>query len=163
MASTLPAEVLALVEMSPVEDLLLALLPTKLPGINVQSLIEDDQRFPLALVRAAGEWGEWSGDPRFLDAAQVVIHTFCEGIDADSDAALLGEAIRVVLRDSVNVVIPGCGHITKVDMVRRPRRLADWATATGPVQYADLPTGVMRYETVFNVEIKKSPTKPFLI
>lgn len=161
MTSSLSPEVLALVEMSPVEDLLLALLPQKLPGVHVNSLIADDQPFPLVLIRNNGQWGEWGGDPRFLDASQVNIHVFCEGVNGDEDAALLSEAVRVVLRDSVNVVIPGRGHITKAQMVQRPRRVTDWATASGPVQYADLPSGVWRYETVFNVEIRKPTSKPF--
>jgi hypothetical protein len=159
--STLSPEVLALVEMSPIEDLLLGLLPDKLPGVQVRTLIADDQTFPLALVRVSGDWGEWGGDPRFLDAGQVTVHTFCEGINGDIDASLLSEAIRVVLRDSVNEVVPEKGHMTKVQMMTRPRRVSDWATSTGPVQYADLPTGVWRYETIYQIEIKKPASKPF--
>lgn len=161
MPSSLPAEILALVEMSPVEDLMLALLRENLPGINVNSLIADDQTFPLVVVRNTGAWGDWSGDERFLDAGSVVVHTFCEGINGDSDAALLAEAVRVVIRDSVNVVVPNRGHITKQQMLSRPRRVTDWATATGPVQYADLPTGVWRYETTYQVEIRKPLTNPY--
>lgn len=163
MASTLHPDVLALVEMSPIEDLLLGLLPMQLTDVHVQSLIQNDQGFPLVIPRRSGDWGEWEGDPRFLDAGQVSIHSYCEGIDGDSDAALLSEAVRVVLRDSINVTVPGRGHLTKVKMTSAPRRVADWATATGPVQYADLPNGVWRYETVYNVEIRKSGTKPFPI
>lgn len=155
--SSLDPAVLALVEMHPVEDLCLALLPGSLPGVNVQSLIEDNQTFPLVLPRRAGDWGEWDGDPRFLDACQLNVATFCEGIDADQDAALLAEAVRVVLLGSRNVVVPGKGHMTKIEMVRSPQRRPDWATSVGPVQYADLPTGVVRYETAFRIEIKKPP------
>lgn len=147
--------------MSPVEDLLLDLLPSKLPGIQVKSLIADEQTFPLVLARRSGNFGNWAGDPRFLDAAQVTIHTFAEGVNADEDAGLLAEAVRVVLRDSVNVVVPNRGHIVNVTMSSAPRRVTDWATATGPVQYADLPTGVWRYETIYQVAIKKPPKRPF--
>jgi hypothetical protein len=153
--------VLALVEMSPVEDLMLVLLRAAMPDMQVKSLISADQDFPLVLVRSSGAWGEWDGDPRFLDAAIVTIHTLCSGPNADEDAALLAEATRVVIRDSANVVVPQRGHITKADMIDRPRRVTDWATATGPVQYADLPTGVSRYETQFRVEIRKPRIKPF--
>lgn len=161
ITTTLSAEVLDLVEMSPIEDLLLELLPAKLVGVNVQSLIEDKQTFPLVLARSAGDWGEWEGDPRVLDAGQVEIHVFCDGINADQDAALLSQAVRTVLRDSLNVVVPGKGHLTRVQMVARPRRVSDWATASGPVQYADLPAGVQRYESVYNVSIRKPQDKPF--
>ncbi len=159
--SSLHPDVLALTEMSPVEDLLLELLPSKLPGVRVQSLIADQQTFPLVIPRRSPNFGDWAGDPRFLDAARINIHTFCDGLDADEDAALLAEAIRVILRDSVNVVVPFRGHLVKVDMVSAPRRVTDWATATGPVQYADLPTGVWRYETVYDVVIRKPATTTF--
>jgi len=147
--------------MSPVEDLLLSLLRTKLAGVQVKSLIADTQTFPLVIARRSGNFGEWSGDPRFLDAAQVTVHTFATDPNGDEDAALLAEAVRVVLRDSVNVVVPNRGHITSVTMTSAPRRVTDWATATGPVQYADLPTGTWRYETIYEIAIKKPLNKPF--
>lgn len=146
--------------MSPVEDLLLALLPSKLPGIAVKSLIKEDQDFPLVTARITGDWGEWSGDPRFLDAGQITVNAFCQGLNGDQDAALLAEAVRVVLRQSINEVVPGKGYLTKVKMISRPRRVTDWATATGPVQFADLPTGVWRYETTYQIEIRKPPRTP---
>jgi hypothetical protein len=146
--------------MSPIEDLALALLRDRL-AVQVGSLIKPNQDFPFVLVRSSGAWGEWDGDPRFLDAGVLTIHTFCDGPNADEDAGLLAEAVRVVLRDSVNVVLPMRGHITKVVMTDRPRRVTDWATATGPVQYADLPVGVFRYETQYRVEIRKPSVKPF--
>lgn len=159
--SSLSPDVLDLVEMNPVEDLLIELFKTKLPGVFVQTLIKEEQFFPLVLFRNAGAWGEWNGDPRFIDAGQLDVHAFCEGINGDQDAALLSEAVRVVLRDSRNVVVPGRGHITKVQMMTRPRRVTDWATATGPVQYADLPTGVWRYQTTYQVEIRKPRSRPY--
>lgn len=165
MTYTLPQEVLELVEMNPVEDILLGVLRTQLPGIDVQTLIQYQQGFPFVLARAYGSWGDWDGDPRFLDAAQVNIHTFCDGVNADEESALLSEAVRVVLRDSINVPVmkdgKSLGHLTKADMMVRPRRVTDWATATGPVQYADLPQGVFRWETVYHVEIRRPYNKFF--
>lgn len=155
--STLDPAILAKVEMHPVEDLLLALLPSELPGIKVRSLIADDQDFPLVMPRRSGDWGEWEGDPRFLDACQVDFHVFAEGLDADTDGALLSEALRVILLDCRNKVVPGKGHLTKVVLTRSAQRVSDWATATGPVQYADLPTGVVRYQSTYRLEIKKPP------
>lgn len=156
MASSLPQNILDLVEMKPIEDLLLTVLRPALAGIRVQSLIEDDQQFPAVIVRTNGDWGRWGGDPRLIDTGQVNIQAFCSGIDSDQDCALLSEAVRVVLRDSINVVVPNIGHLTRVEMVARPRRAPDWATATGPVQYADLPTGVQRYETLYDVSLKRA-------
>ncbi|MFF3249735.1 hypothetical protein ACFYWP_01725 [Actinacidiphila glaucinigra] len=161
----LPPEIKALAELSPVEDLLLAILRDGLPGIKVQSLIAKDQAFPLVLARRDPSFGNWAGDTRFLDAARVTVHVFCQDPDGDEDAAILSEAVRVVLRDAWlrQKVIPGRGHITRVDLSSAPRRASDWATATGPVQYADLPTGVYRYEATYDIEIRKPRSRPFPI
>ncbi|MEU6056983.1 hypothetical protein [Streptomyces sp. NPDC047097] len=159
----LPAEIKALAELSPVEDLLLAVLRDGLPGMRVQSLIARSQAFPFVFVRRDPTFGAWSGDTRFTDSARVLVQTFCEDPDGDADAAILAEAVRVVLRDAWlgQRVYAGRGHITRVDMVSAPRRATDWATAVGPVQYADLPTGVWRYETQYDIDIRKPRRRPF--
>ncbi|GIF02226.1 hypothetical protein [Paractinoplanes rishiriensis] len=161
--SGLPAHIRAMVELSPVEDLLLALLRDVLAPVSVQSLIWDTQRFPLVLVRRQPSFGEWLGDPRFLDSADIVIHTFAEDPNGDEDAALLAEAVRVCLRDAWlrNRSVPQRGHLSRVTMTSAPRRATDWATATGPVQYADLPTGVWRYETLYRIAVRKPRVRPF--
>jgi len=152
----LPQEILDLVEMHPVEDLVLNLLRQRITSVPVQSQIYDDQTFPAIVIHRGdllGEW--WSGDPRFLDNARLDVFCFVEGLDADEDGSLLSEAVRVVLRDSVNKVVPGRGYITRVEMTSPPRNAADLDTATGPVQYADLPVGVVRYATTYALEIRK--------
>ena len=156
----LPPVVRELAELSPVEDILLYVLRLGLPGVRVQSLIADDQSWPLVLVRRLPQFGDWSGDDRFTDRADIGVHCFVEDPDGDTDAALLAEAVRVVLRNAwfVNASVPGRGHIIKITMTSAPRRAADWATATGPVQYADLPTGVTRYESQYRVSIRKART-----
>lgn len=161
MASSLDPSVLELVEMSPVEDLLLALLRERLPAVSIQSRIKQKQTFPFVLIRSVGAWGAWDGDERFLDSSVVEIHAFAEGLNAEEDANLLSEAVRVILRDSKNVVVPNRGHIVSLDMIDRPRRTPDWATSVGPVQYADLPVGVERFETSYRVTIRKPANKPF--
>ncbi|MEU9795063.1 hypothetical protein AB0E27_31510 [Streptomyces sparsogenes] len=159
----LPPQIKALAELSPVEDLMLAVLRKGLPGIQVQSLIAKNQTFPLVLARRDPSFGNWSGDTRFLDAARVAVHCFCEDPDGDEDAAILSEAVRVVLRDAWlnQTVYRGLGHITRVDLASAPRRQTDWATSAGPVQYADLPTGVWRYEATYDIEIRKPRTRPY--
>jgi hypothetical protein len=154
----LPPEVHALVEFSAIEDILLALLRPKLGGVKVQTLISSTQTFPLVLARRVDQFGEWVGDPRFIDVATVAIHVFVEDPEGDQDAELLSQAVRAALRQSINEVVPGRGHLTNVDMVSAPRRVSDWATASGPVQYADLPSGVHRYETVYDLTFRR-PTK----
>jgi hypothetical protein len=156
----LPPIVRALAELSPVEDILLYVLRHGLPGVAVQSLIADEQGWPMVLVRRLASFGEWNGDERFIDQADIAVQCFAEDPDGDSDAALLAEAVRVVLRNAwvENATVPGRGHITKIKMTSAPRRAADFATATGPVQYADLPTGVTRYESQYRVSIRKAAT-----
>lgn len=159
----LPPEIKALAELSPVEDLLLAVLRAGLPGISVQSLISKSQTFPFVLVRRDPSWGTPGGDTRFTDSARVAVNCLCQDPNGDEDAAILSEAVRIVLRESwlKPKVYPGLGHITRVDLASTPRRATDWATATGPVQYADLPTGVWRYESAYDIQIRKPRSRPF--
>jgi len=156
----LPDSVRALAERTPVEDFLLDLLRAELPDMPVNSLIGPDQQFPFLLVRRIPGVGEGAGDPRFLDAATIAVHAFVPDPDGDEDAAILSEAVRVVLRDAwlKQKVVPGRGHLTEWEMTIAPRRVTDWATATGPVQYADLPTGIVRYETQYHLIIRR-PTR----
>lgn len=159
----LPDAIKAIAEFAPVEDLMLAVLRDKLPGITVQSQVEDVQTFPFVLVRRSSTMGLYAGDSRFTDWAEVIVSCLCLDPNGDEDAAILSEAVRVVLRDAAveRQVYPGLGYITEVTLAASPRRAPDWATATGPVQYADLPTGTWRYEARYEIEIRKSSTKPF--
>ena len=152
----LPQEILDLVEMHPVEDLVLALLRERITSIPVQSQIYDDQTFPAIVIHKGdmiGQW--WGGDPRFLDAAMLDVFCFTDGINGDEDGALLSEAVRVALRGCVNKVVPGLGYLTEVQMTSPPRNASDWDTATGPVQYADLPADAVRYSTTYMLSIRK--------
>ena len=108
-------------------------------------------------LRRTAHLGEWDGDTRFVDQADVTVHTFAEDPDGDQDAAVLAEAVRVAMREFWlrHQSVPGRGHVLRVDMTSPPRRVTDWATATGPVQYADLPIGVWRYETAYRVLIRR--------
>lgn len=152
----LPQEIIDLIELHPIEDLVLTLLRDRITSVPVQSQIHDDQTFPAIVVHRGDQIGDfWRGDPRFIDQARLDVFCFVEGIDADEDGALLSEAVRVVLRESINKVVPGLGHLTDCEMISPPRNAADWDTATGPVQYADLPTGVVRYSTTYSLSVRK--------
>ena len=154
----LPQSVKDLCEMSPMEDVILVILRAAFPPeVPVQTLISEDQTFPAILVRRSPTFNGGGGDPRFTDAGELAINCFVQDPNGDEDAALLSEAVRVVLRDAWldQTVVPNRGHISFLEMTSPPRRSPDWATATGPVQYADLPTGVHRYETRFRVVIRK--------
>lgn len=151
--TSLPSEVLDLVHFSPMEDLILALLRLKFTTVPVQSLIASDQTFPVILIRR-GEDFQYDGDS-FVTSGTLRVNTFAEGLNADDDAALLGEAARVALQQSLNIVIPDKGHLSKFRVISMPVRRPDWATSTGPVQYADLPTGVVRYEATYEVAFRR--------
>lgn len=158
----LPQSVLALAERGPVEDFLLDLFRADIPDVPTNSLISDDQEFPFILVRRVPGVGESAGDPRFIDAATVSIQAFVPDPNGDEDAAILSEACRVVIRDAWlnQKVIPGRGHISAMEMLDSPRRVTDWATSSGPVQYADLPTAVVRYEAQYHLSIRRPRSKP---
>lgn len=161
MTSSLPDSILEMVEMTPIEDLMLSLLRAKLPDVSVQTLVRADQNFPFVLIRSGGSWGAWTGDDRFIDASTFDVHVFCLGVNADQDAALLSEAVRVAIRDSRNIVVPGLGYLMEYEMLDRPSRSPDWATSVGPVQYADLPTGVERWEASYDLTIRRPADKPY--
>lgn len=154
--ANLPDIVRRVAEMSPVEDILIAVLRERLPGVPVQTLITNRQTWPLVLPRRMPQIGMWEGDARFVDQADVLIHCFAEDPDGDQDAAILAEAVRVALRDAASAKkgVPGVGYLSDVAMTSAPRRAPDFASAQGPVQYASLPDGVWRYETVYRVEIR---------
>ncbi len=156
-------EIAALAELAPVEDIVLPILRQGLPGVSVQDRIWDDQTFPFILVRHSFALEAYQGDPRFTDWLSLSVQAFAADPDGDRDAAILSEAARVVLRDAAarNAGVPGLGHIFRAELVTRPRRVTDWATASGPVQYADLPTACWRYEARYDVEIRKSLTRPY--
>jgi hypothetical protein len=153
----LPGEVLDLAQFTPVEDLILAILREALPSIDCLSLIPDNVEATFVLVRRVPSFGQWTGDPRFVDVGRFAIHVYTTDPDGDEKGAVLSEAIRVALFNAwrSHKVIPGKGSIIKLRMVAEPVRKTDWATSSGPVQFADLPTGVWRYETQYTVEARK--------
>lgn len=155
--SALPPSVLALCELSPVEDILLAILREGLPDVPVYSLIPEEAPPAFVLARRLHGMGSWDGDPRFTDSGRFFVHTFTSDPDGDEKGALLSEAVRVVLRNAwlAHKNLPGLGSIISIKMLSEPSRKTDWATASGPVQFADLPTGFWRYESTYDIKIRK--------
>ncbi|MCG8926650.1 hypothetical protein [Lentzea sp. CC55] len=153
----LPASVLALVELTPIEDICLRILREGLPDVPVVSLIADDAPGLFILVRRLPALGEWRGDPRFTDQARFSINVFTQDPDGDEKGALVSEAVRVVMRNAwlAHVNYPNLGSVISIRMRGEPSRKPDWATSSGPVQYADLPTGMWRYESTYDLEIRK--------
>ena len=149
----LPDSVLAQLQFKPVEDLIVPILRDALPDIPVHSLIWNDQQVPSILVRRLSTFGNWNGYPRLVDVSMLAIQCYTQDPDGDRDGAFLSEAVRVALRDAAlrHALVPGVGWLSLCDMISAPRRSADWAPSQGPVQYADLPQGVWRYETTYSI------------
>ncbi|MFY1688177.1 hypothetical protein [Plantactinospora sp. WMMB782] len=161
--ANLPDRVYELAELSPAEDVLLGVLEARLPEVPSGAQIEMHQTFPFIHLRRLDSFGEWSGDPRFLDDAYMGVYCLVEDPNGDEDAAILSEAVRIVLRDAAKakLVIPGRGSIVSIDMQGSPRRTSDWATSAGPVQYAELPAGVVRYESRYSVTVRRPRQRPY--
>lgn len=155
----LPASVTDLAEMTPMEDIALRVLREAMPDVSIQSLIEFDQtdmdRF-FIVVRRIPSWGIWSGDDRFIDAGGLAVHVFAQDPDADEVGAIVSEAARVALRNSARDRdwYEDIGGLLKVQLVEEPVRRTDWATSSGPVQFADLPAGYQRYEARYSLWVR---------
>lgn len=139
------------------EDVLLAILKPALEpnGIKVHAIVPDAPALPFVVVRRLSSMGNWRGDPRGLyDCARVAVHIFAEDPNGEMKCTALGEIISVILRDAVadHWSSEELGvYVNKIEMTSEPIRMADWATSSGPVQYADLPTGTWRYEAHYSV------------
>jgi hypothetical protein len=159
MTNPLPASVYDLIENAPVEDVLLALLRRGLPDVPIVSLISEDPPPFFILVRRLSSLGDWRGDARFVDSGRFAVHCYTQDPDGDMQAAILSEAARVVLRTAwlEHWVFPGLGSVIEIQMLAEPLRRADWATSSGPVQYADLPVGYWRYEAEYSLQVRKPP------
>jgi hypothetical protein len=160
---TLPDYVREIAEFSPVEDVILPIVRDRLPGLRVQSLIDFQQEFPAVVIRRSAQGlAADIGDPRFVDSALIAVSVFVEGVNGDEEGAVLSEAVRVILREAkeLQTVVPGLGHICYFDQRTPPKRTPDWATSVGPVQYADLPTGITRYEATYQLGIRRPFSRP---
>ena len=155
----LPESITDKVVMHPVEDLALAISRDKLPDLPCYSLIPlDTSDTPFfAVYRRVPFVGAWNGDHRFIDHANLVAHVFTKDPNADEKGALISEAIRQSFWEAgrEQKEYPGLGHLISVRMPTEPTRQTDWATSSGPVQYADLPLGFFRYQTNYTWKIRR--------
>lgn len=157
MADGIPDYIEQELVLTPAEDVVLHLLRDRLHGISVQTLIRPGQTFPFTLLRRDPQFGSWSGDPRFIDSARLAIHNFVSGPNGDQEAGNLSHFVFQVLHEEARKrrVIPGLGYLLSARLHSAPRRVADWATAEGPVQYAELPSEALRNEVVIDVSVRR--------
>ena len=155
----LPKGVLDRVEMYPYEDIMLSIFERGMPDLAVHSLVPPSEylEYPFVLVRRQAPVGHWSGDPRFVDVGRINLSVFAEDPDGENKAILISEAIRVMFREAwrEHWNFPGLGSIVSIRMIQEPNRVPDWATATGAVQFADLPGNVWRAESSYTVAVRR--------
>lgn len=167
--ANIPPEILAINEHVPAEDFVLALFRERFEELDLSTpvhlvtQISRDQPRPAVLIRKLPTFWEFRSDERFLNSMDLTIHCFADDPDGDKDASRLSEACRVILRDAWlnNYSNPEHGSITYFEVLSPPRRTPDWATSVGPVQYADLPSNVHRYEGRYRIVVRKPRNPPY--
>lgn len=128
-------------------------------GVHVGTLVTANMPMPAIVARRerrSGTIANKTSDDRFLRPSVVSINTFTSGIDADEEGEELHEAVQLALRTAQieQWVIPDAGVINQLENSTTPSRVADWATSTGVVQYASLPKGWVRYESIYRLLIR---------
>lgn len=146
-------------------DVALDILRRRLPGVDFITLLTPHVAPPFVLIREVGFEGSFTTDRRFRREYFISIETFTEGLESDVEAPKFHRAAedaftRVALGNEP--VLDGAGWITGYETVEPSRRLYDWASATGPVQTADLPTNWTRHHSLHRIELKRSDVGPHL-
>ena len=168
----LPQSILERQTLEPVEGTIQALLKEKMPELDTYTLIPYEQspdqligqarggRF--LLIRKTLEPGYWKGRVGQLNAGQISFQTFTRDPNGEQAGAVLQDAIRTVLWDAWRTGWhhPRWGSIARIGWTDAPSRKTDWATSTGPVQYADLPTGVWRFEAQYQFLVRPPRKHP---
>lgn len=147
------------------DGLLMAIFRQFFAGQQIQigTLFVEGMATPAIIARRerrSGNGEARASDDRFLEPAVVSINTLTSGLEAESDGAALQEMCRIALRQAQQrqLTFPGLGHISAIENSTAASRVSDWATSTGVVQYATLPKGVVRYESVFRLLIRPPVT-----
>ena len=146
-----------------VDELLLGVLrrffAENAPGVHIGTLVTPNMPLPAIVARSERRSGTIANkvtDDRFLRPAVISVKTFPAGVDADEAGEELQEAIHQAFRRAHDEqwVIPDAGVINTLDNSTVPSRVSDWATSTGVVQYAALPKGWVRYESIWRLLIR---------
>lgn len=144
-----------------VDDLMLGIFKQFFEGkgVYVGSLFASALEPPVVIVRRERRSGTASidsDDDRYIQPAIISVNTITDGPDADQLGEELQEACRIAIREAQQnqIVIPGAGSISAITNAIEPARVSDWATSTGVVQYAALPKGQTRYESVYRLLIR---------
>ena len=135
-----------------VEDFLPGWLSRALPdGVTVRTRIEEGDAMPYLLVMEVDPEGVSAAARRGgddVDVVEVELHAFCEGLDAERACwKLLWASFKLVEEwaRKGRRIGSAASFLVGARLLERPRRRPDWADATGPVQYQDLPVGIERF------------------
>jgi hypothetical protein len=144
-----------------VDDLLVALMRSFFAGHNMHigTVFSSGIEPPIIIVRRERRSGQASidaTDDRFIQSAIVSVNTITAGPDADALGEQLQEACRIAIREAQQnqTEFPGSGSISAITNSIEPSKVSDWATSTGVQQYASLPKGWTRYESVYRLLLR---------
>lgn len=147
------------------DELLLHILQDFFKGqqIHIGTLFSEETRPPMIIARAerrSGAMGDLVHDDRYMHPVVISISTITDGVDADEMGEELQEACRIALRQAQQnqVVVPNGGSISNMRNASLPVRVSDYATSTSVVQYAGLPAGQVRYESVWRLVLRYPPS-----
>lgn len=157
-------DLISVPEFAPVEDLFLGLLrPLEglVPGLKVRTAIESGATFTAPYVfiqrtNAAFAGAAYGGDERFTQRCVVSVHVFCREPDGEEKASRLSEIVRRVLLSAwlKGQVVPQSGSMRELVLLAPPHRATDWSSGTAGDYLADLPVGLVRYETEYGVVLR---------
>lgn len=141
-----------------VDDFMVALFRDFFTGhdMHIGTLISSGIEPPIIIVRRERRSGQASidaTDDRYIQPAIISVNTITAGPDADMLGEQLQEACRIAIREAQQnqIIYPGLGSISAITNSVEPSRVSDWATSTGVQQYASLPKGWTRYESVYRL------------
>jgi hypothetical protein len=127
--------------------------------IHIGSLFTEDMPTPAIVTRherRSGNISHDAADSRYLKPVIISINTITSGLEAEADGHDLQEMCRVALVQAQlnQTTFPGLGHISNIENSTIASKVSDWATSTGIVQYAALPKGAVRYESIFRLILR---------
>ena len=127
--------------------------------VHIGTLFTEGMPTPAIIARSERRSGSITHkvtDERYLKPAIISVNTLTSGLEAESDAEALQEMVRIAITQAQleQKVYPGIGHISKIENSTAASQASDWATSTGVVQYATLPKGVLRWESIYRLLIR---------
>lgn len=161
--NSLPASILLAVEDEALfVDVALDILRAAHPDILWADETEQASPPPFGIVRRDTYVGWGEEDHRFISTGYVAIHTFTQGIDATLDNTRLQEAVKLAMLRAGYDQVPArhWGYVSSTTLIEPHRKRSDWQNSEGPVQYADLPNDYTRFESVWEIKVRRSTLGP---